>query len=288
MEFRDYYKILGVGRDASQEDIQKAYRRLARKYHPDVSDSSDAEQRFKEVGEAYEVLKDPERREAYNQLGSNWQAGQSFRPPPKWSTQFHSDQKFSHENQFSDFFQSLFGDERFDPPPHFRQQRNQRAELQVTLEQLVSGQPIDLIISSGTTGDPPKRLNVKIPRGISAGESFRLKGQGRDNSDLYLTLRIRPHPRFHLEGKDTYSEVGIAPWEAVLGTEIRVATLHGDVNLTVPAGTTQGKRMRLRDKGLPGGHHYVTFRIEVPQHVSKDERKVYERLAQLSSFQPQR
>lgn len=318
MEFRDYYSVLGVERDASQEDIKRAYRRLARKYHPDVSKESDADARFKEVGEAYEVLKDPEKRAAYDQLGSNWRAGQEFRPPPGWERQFRFETGMDGAGGFSDFFQAIFGDGGLfgdaggpggpsggagpfaDALRGHRgfggdaRGRDARAVLHVTLEQLASREPVEVALNQAG-GSGSKRLKVKVPPGLTDGQSFRLRGQGDAGTgagasgDLYLELRLLPHPEFTVDGLDIRSEVAVAPWEAVLGTSVSAPTLSGRVMLKIPPGTTGGKRLRLAGRGLPGspaGHHLVTVRIDVPAHVTPRERALYESLAEASDFDP--
>ena len=324
MEFRDYYEILGVERTASQDDIKRAYRRLARKYHPDVSRESDADARFKEVGEAYEVLKDPEKRAAYDQLGSNWRAGQEFRPPPGWGREFHFQGGMDSAGGFSDFFQAMFGDgglfgEAAGPGGPFADAmrghggfggdargRDTRAVLHVTLEQLASGEPVEVSLGASPGrphgrptvrggGAASRRLKVKVPPGLSDGQSFRLRGQGGSGmgdgaaGDLYLELRLLPHPEFAVDGLDIHSEVRVAPWEAVLGTGVAVPTVTGRVKLKIPPGTTGGTRMRLAGRGLPGsppGNHLVTVRIDVPAKVTEREKALYESLAEASAFNP--
>lgn len=317
MEYRDYYDVLGVERGASQEEIKRAYRRLARKYHPDVSRESDADARFKEVGEAYEVLKDPEKRAAYDQLGSNWRAGQEFRPPPGWERQFRFETGMDGAGGFSDFFQAIFGDGGIfgdaarpggpsgaagpfaDALRGHRgfggeaRGRDARASLHVTLEQLASGEPVEVALNQ-PGGSGAKRLKVKVPGGLTDGQSFRLRGQGDPGmggaaGDLYLELRLLPHPEFTVDGLDVGSEVPITPWEAVLGTSVSVPTLTGRVKLKIPPGTTGGKRLRLTGRGLPGspaGNHLVTVRVDVPAHVTPRERALYESLAEASDFNP--
>lgn len=317
MEYRDYYHVLGVERGASQDEIKRAYRRLARKYHPDVSGEADADTRFKEVGEAYEVLKDPEKRAAYDQLGSNWRAGQEFRPPPGWERQFRFETGMDGVGGFSDFFQAIFGGggpfgDAAGPggPTGARNPfaeamgggrgfggetrgRDARAVLRVTLEQLAAEQPVEVVLNQAG-GASAKRLKVKVPPGLTDGQSFRLRGQGDPGmggaaGDLYLELRLLPHPEFTVDGLDIRSEVPVTPWEAVLGTSVSVPTLTGRVKLKIPPGTTGGKRLRLGGRGLPGsppGNHLVTVRIDVPAHVTPRERALYESLAESSDFNP--
>ena len=314
MEYRDYYRVLGVERGASQEDIKRAYRRLARKYHPDVSREADADARFKAVGEAYEVLKDPEKRAAYDQLGSNWRAGQEFRPPPGWERQFRFETGMGGTGGFSDFFQAVFGGGGpfGDAAGHGgtgapfadalrghrgfggdARGRDARAVLHVTLEQLASGEPVEVALNQ-SAGAGVKRLKVKVPPGLTDGQSFRLRGQGDPGTgggagDLYLELRLLPHPEFTVDGLDIRSDVPVTPWEAVLGTSVSVPTLKGRVKLKIPPGTTGGKRLRLAGRGLPGspaGNHLVTVRVDVPAHVTPREKALYESLAEISDFDP--
>ena len=312
MEYRDYYHILGVERGVSQDDIKRAYRRLARKYHPDVSSEADADARFKEVGEAYEVLKDPEKRAAYDQLGSSWRAGQEFRPPPGWNREFRFAGGMDGGHAFSDFFQAMFGDVGMfgeagpqggpfvDPLGGGRgfggatRGQDGRAVLHVSLEQMAAGEPVEVTLGASGERDC-KRLKVKVPKGLSDGQSFRLRGQGdrgRGNGaagDLYVEISLLPHPEFRAEGLDIHSEVKVAPWEAVLGTQVPVATLSGRVKLKIPAGTTADTRMRLARRGLPGappGDHFATVCIEVPARVTARERALYESLAEASEFDP--
>ena len=295
MDYQDYYQTLGVDRDAAEEEIRKAYRRLARKFHPDVSNEADAESKFKKVSEAYEVLKDSEKRQLYDQLGSDWQSGQQFQPPPGWEGTFNFGGATSGGSGFSDFFEGLFGDSHFqrgfdDIPIHengsgLRRSRPQRVQLTVTLDQLYSAAPIDISLSTGTK---PKHLKVKVPRGLSDGDSFRLRGQGDNNRDLLVELKVAKHPNFELEGLNVHSEVGISPWEAALGCSIPVETLGGAVQLKIPAGANSGQKMRLKSRGIYDGSHIVTLRIDVPSDLTDEERELFTRLRQVSKFVPKR
>ena len=297
MDYRDYYKVLGVSRDATRDEVRKAYRRLASKYHPDISTEPGAETRFKEITEAYEVLKDDKKRRAYDQLGSNWQAGQRFEPPPDWSSQFDFSDALGSLDGFSDFFESLFGGGGFGSNRGFSTNssntpRTDRAELKVTLEQLYADQPIEVEfhVQEPSTGGLPqtkvKKLNVKIPSGLSDGETMRLKGQGSMGRDLLLSLKVTPHEHFELDGRDTSTVIALAPWEAVLGASVEVPTLGGPVQLKVRPGTDTSTRMRLKDRGLPGGHHYVSFKIEIPKSVSSKERELFQEISEVSDFDP--
>ena len=287
MEYQDYYKTLGVDRSASQDEIRQTYRKLARKYHPDVSKKPDAEKRFKEVGEAYEVLGDPEKRNLYDQLGPDWQAGQSFQPSPEWGSSFKFHTSFDGSgSHFSDFFESLFGSKHINRGPEAPVP--EQAALPITLEQLHKGDPIDLSLSLHGSPNTNKRLKVRVPKGLKDGDSFRLRGQGTRGRDLHLMLKVKPHPKFKIAEGATLSEVRISPWEAALGAKIDTETLDGPIRLTVPAGTQEGTKTRLRGKGLAGGDHYVTYRITVPKHLTEEERGLFQQLADSSHFVPDR
>ncbi|MFT7651713.1 MAG: curved DNA-binding protein [Candidatus Azotimanducaceae bacterium] len=298
MKYQDYYETLGVDKNADAKAIKNAYRKLARKYHPDVSKEPDAEESFKTVGEAYEVLKDPEKRSAYDQLGSNWQSGQDFQPPPGWSS-FGAEDGYSESTfefrDFSDLFGSIYGN---GSQPHSRRPSglDVHASVNLTLEDLYSGKSVDLYVV-----DPDTRLErtlrVKVPQHLRDGESFRLKGQGRSdptgrkNGDLYVEIRFIPHPRFEVDGDHVHTTLQIAPWEAVLGAKVPVETLGGTVMLTIPNGSTSGTDVRLKNRGLPGaqsGHQYVKLVIQVPSKVSSREQELFEALAEASDFDPRK
>jgi curved DNA-binding protein len=301
MEYQDYYDTVGVPRDADQDTIKKAYRRLARKYHPDVSKAVDAEAKFKELGEAYEVLKDPEKRAAYDQLGHNWQAGQDFQPPPDWGDGQFNTNGFGDGAQFkdfSDFFSNLFGQEGFGPGEHGvpPQSRDQHARINLTLEELYAEKPVELFFRDPVTRQE-KRLRVKVPAQMRDGQSFRLAGQGVSAGasgragDLYVEVFLVPHPRFRVEGNDVYSEVMVSPWEAVLGAQIPVDTLGGTVNLKVPERSAHGSQLRLKNRGLPGpnrGHQFISLIVQVPDDPSEEELELFRTLAGVSSFNPRR
>lgn len=313
MEFKDYYKTLGLLRDASQEEVKRAYRRLARKYHPDVSKEPDAEERFKEVGEAYEVLKDPQKRQAYDQLGSNWQAGQEFRPPPNWDTGFEfrgGGFTGADSHQFSDFFETLFGGSgpfagmagRRSGRGGFRTRgEDQHAKLLLSLEDAYAGvtRTIQLQVPEldrhGSVTLKPRLLQVKVPAGVTQGQQIRLGGQGAPGlgggpqGDLYLEIDLQPHPLFTAETKDIYLGLPITPWEAALGARVTVPTLGGKVDLGIPAGSQSGRKLRLQGRGLPGhphGDQYVLLQIVTPPADSEAVRELYRRLADASGFNP--
>ncbi len=295
MEFKDYYQILGVSRTASQDEIKRAYRRLARKYHPDVSKEPDAEARFKEVGEAYEVLKDPEKRRAYDSFGSDWKAGQDFRPPPDWSAEFDfAGGGYTDAGDFSEFFEALFGRRRAGQRGRgFRMAgEDQLMRIEIDLEDAYRGATRTLTFTapSSTPGAPPQRrtLNVRIPPGITAGQRIRLAGQGGPGigggpaGDLYLEVAFRPHPFFHLEQRDVFLDLPITPWEAALGATVTVPTLGGTVELRIPQGSQTGRKLRLRGRGLPGdppGDQYVVLRIVTPKADTPQAKALYERMA---------
>ncbi len=296
MKYQDYYQTLGVDRDADTATIKKAYRKLARKFHPDVSKETDPEEKFKAVGEAYEVLKDEEKRAAYDQLGRDWQAGQDFAPPPGWqragSDNGYAEASFDFDS-FADLFNDLYGRGGYQAAPHVN--LDLHASLGLTLEELFAGQPVDLHLRDPSSGEE-RRLRVKVPNHLRDGESFRLKGQGRSQpgtsgtaGNLYVEIRLVPHPRFEVKGDDIYSQLEVTPWEAVLGTKIPVQTLGGKVNLAIPPRSQTGTQLRLKNRGLPGskpGNQIVTLNVCVPTTVSDEELAHYQALADISSFDP--
>ena len=312
MEYKDYYKILGVSRDASQEDIKRAYRKLAHKYHPDVSKAPDAETKFKEMKEAYEVLGDPEKRRAYDQLGSGYRQGQSFEPPPGWESQFDFGREgfsgFGPEG-FSDFFESLFGGGPFGRrATGTRGSAGSRGEdlhshIEISLEDAFHGAQRQIRLQEphtdrrGRVANHPKQLNVRIPAGVRHGQRIRLAGQGSPGlgngraGDLFLEVHIRPHPHFRPEGRDIYLDLPITPWEAALGASVRVPTLAGAVTLKIPPGAQSGQTLRLRGRGLPGnpaGNQYVVLQIRIPQPETARQRKLYEEMARQMPFNPRK
>jgi curved DNA-binding protein len=302
MEYKDYYQTLGVARDASQEDIKRAYRKLARKYHPDVSKEPNAEARFKEVNEANEVLKDAEKRAAYDALGNNWRAGQDFRPPPGGGNQeFH----FSPDEaaEFSDFFSSLFGREFHRRPGETRRRRgqDQTVRIAIDLEEAYSGITRQLrlevpeIGADGHSTSHARALNVRIPAGVTQGRQIRLSGQGAPGvhggaaGDLYLEIELNPHTHFTPDGKDIHLRLPIAPWEAALGATVQVPTLGGAVNLKIPPGSQSGRRMRLKGRGLPGepaGDEIVVLEIVAPPAETEEARRAYKHMAEVLHFNP--
>lgn len=308
MDYKDYYAILGVKKDASQDDIQKAYRKLARKFHPDVNKAPEAELKFKEIGEAYEVLKDADKRKKYDQFGSDWKrAQQSGGAPPGWEGfDFGGAGGGFGGGEFSSFFDMLFGGGAgrrgggfpgggFPGGGGFRGGGGDaEATLSITLEEAVRGGQREISLADPNTGQR-KTLSVRIPEGVRAGQRIRLSGQGNPGmgggpaGDLYLKIEIQPDPRFRVEGADVFTPVPVAPWEAALGGEAEVQTLNGNVRVRIPAGSSSGRRIRLRGKGLPqaGGERgdlFAEIRIMVPEQLTERERELFEQLSEASSF----
>ena len=302
---------MGLGHDATQDDIKRAYRKLARKYHPDVSKEAGAEERFKEVGEAYEVLKDPEKRAAYDQLGANWKAGQDFRPPPNWDQgfEFHGGGFTGADaSQFSDFFESLFGHGFASGAraSHGETQFHMRGEdtfakVIIDLDDAYNGATRTITLRHtelGSDGRPQTKertLNVRIPKGVRQGQHIRLAGQGGagigkgEPGDLYLQVEFRPHPFYRVEDKDVYLDLPVAPWEAALGATIKAPTPAGNVDLKIPAGSTSGKKLRLRGRGIPAatpGDLYAVLRIALPSADSKQAEDLYREMEQKMKFNP--
>jgi len=304
--FRDYYEVLGVPRGAGDEEIRSAYRKLAREYHPDVNKDPGAEDRFKEVSEAYEVLRDPEKREKYERLGANWKAGEDVSGASGFGGGFGrgNGQGFGGDGQgfgdgggFSDFFESFFGGRQGGSSRGFEgfsmRGGDQEATLEVTLEEAARGGKRKFSLADG------RDFEVQIPPGVRDGQKIRLAGQGGEGAsggpagDLYLRVRIKRDPRFRREGDDLVVEVSVAPWEAALGATVPVPTLHGSAKVKVPAGSSSGRRLRLRGEGMPGpggrkGDLYARVRIVVPKQLEKRERELFEELAAVSRFDPRR
>lgn len=310
MKFRDYYSVLGVSRTATQDEIKRAYRRLARKFHPDVSKEADAEERFKEVQEAYEVLKDRGKRAAYDQLGVNWKAGQEFTPPPGWDfgsfgfgTEGYAE---GHAGAFSEFFEALFG-----RGPHagarvgrggFRMRgEDQYEKILITLEEAYHGATRILKLAAeevdgyGRVIARSRELKVKIPPGVTERQQIRLANQGTPGfggappGDLYLIVQFQPHRLFRAKGRDVYLTLPVAPWEAALGTTVTVPILGGEVDLKIPPGSQSGQRLRLQGRGLPGkvkGDQYVKLQIVTPRPKSEAERSIYRQMARAMPFNP--
>ena len=332
MKYKDYYEILGLQRTATQDDVKRAYRKLARKYHPDLTKQSDGEERFKEVGEAYQVLKDIEKRAAYDRMGGQWQNGQDFHPPPNWDEGFEFSGARSEEEtnaDFSDFFEAMFGGAHDGMHSGQRQRHDARsdhyAHADDELEGAYSGAPfsvrgqdhhakvvIDLddayrgaqrtislqmpaIDAQGHIKLQSRTLNVSIPKGVRAGQHLRLAGQGGAGlgggsaGDLYLEIAFREHPRFRVDGRDVSLDVPVAPWEAALGAAVTVPTPDGSVEMTVPPGSSGGRRLRLKGRGIPAyppGDLYVMLNIVLPPADTDDAKAAYETMRQAFNFDP--
>jgi curved DNA-binding protein len=306
MKYKDYYAALGVDRTASPEEIKKAYRKLARKFHPDVSKEKNAKEKFQEVSEAYETLKDPEKRAAYDQLGS-YRPGQDFRPPPGWEQQFSGGGFSFDEMDLADLFAGLGGGARGFRSARGRNDRPLPGEdydlnARITLEQAYHGALLDLDLqvpefdAGGRLRRVPRSFSARIPKGVTDGERLRLPGKGgkglnggRDG-DLYLNITIVPHRLFRVSGRDLYFDLPLAPWEAVLGTSVEVPTPGGTVRLKVRPGTQAGQQLRLARRGLPKpgaeGDLYAIVQIVVPSTVSEREVELYRELAAASKFEP--
>ncbi|ACV69140.1 DnaJ C-terminal domain-containing protein [Desulfohalobium retbaense] len=325
MQYKDYYDVLGVDRNASQDEINKAFKKLARKYHPDLNpDDQEAERKFKEANEAYEVLKDPEKRKRYDHLGANWEHGQDFDPPPGYENMhFNFGGGQAGAGGFSDFFETIFGD-MFGGRANFQggggfsggqfggaqfggrgfQQKGQDAEatLDLNLEDAYAGGQKTVTLQEQVPGPDgrvrvqPKTLQVNIPAGVKDGARIRLSGQGHPgpgggpNGDLFLKVHLRPHHQFKVEGSTIIYDLPLAPWEAALGAKVRVPTLEGQVEMHIPAGVGSGQKLRLRGRGLGRGQkkgdQMVRVMIKVPKQVSEEEKALWEQLATQSSFNP--
>ncbi len=309
MQFRDYYEIMGVERNATQDEIKRAYRKLARKYHPDISKDPDAEARFKEMGEAYEVLKDPEKRAAYDQLGKNFKAGQDFTPPPGWDAGFEFSGDFggaADAGAFSDFFESLFGRGGFSrgqtqPGGFHMRGQDHHAKILIDLDDAIHGASRTLSLQvpevdpQGHVQTRSRTLNVNIPRGVRQGQQIRLAGQGAPgigqggSGDLYLEIEFRPHSFYHVEGRDIYLDLPVAPWEAALGATVKVPTPGGAVEMKIPPGSGSGTKMRLKGRGIPGktaGDFYAVLKISLPRADNDRARELFKQMQKELDFNP--
>jgi len=313
VQFRDYYETLGVSKNATEDEIKSAFRKLARKFHPDVAkDKKVAEEKFKQINEAYEVLSDPEKRKKYDQLGANWNQPGGFQPPPDWGGAqpgggFHQwsgdgDGGVQFEfggTGFSDFFEAFFGGGRgrsafggFGGREATAERgADVEADILVTLEEALHGSTRTVSLRRPGS-NKVETYQVRIPRGVHEGQRIRLAGQGEagarggKSGDLFLRVRLAKHPDFTVEGSDLIHEVKIAPWQAVVGTELKVPTLEGTVRLKVPPGTQGGQRFRLRERGLPSasgsrGDLYVIIQIQIPKKLSEREREIWNQIAKL-------
>jgi curved DNA-binding protein len=318
VKFQDYYETLGVGRDASEDEIKRAYRKLARKYHPDVNKDKEAEEKFKQINEAHEVLKDPEKRKLYDQLGSDWQAGQDFKPPPGWQD-VHFDfrtgpgaEAFDFGGGFSDFFEMLFGGSmggggraRARQGSWMMRGQDHEAEVEIDLESAYHGTTRTLTLQGheidqqGQVRPTVQNIQVKIPPGVTDGSRIRLSGKGGEGmgggppGDLYLKVHIEPHPRFSMDGHNLQVEVPIAPWEAALGGTVQVVTMDGKVKLKIPCGSQSGQKLRLRGKGFPKkggarGDLIARLKIVVPKDLTAREKELFTEMAKVSNFKPRK
>jgi len=299
MEFKDYYQTLGVSRDASADDIKHAYRKLARKYHPDLNKGADAEAKFKELGEAYEVLKDPEKRAAYDDVGKRWQGG-GGRPPPDWNAgyEFSGADLGGDFAEHSDFFEALFG--RAARGARARAQgmprgQDHHAKVLIDLLDAYRGAQRSIRLhapaldAQGRLSMAERTLDVAIPIGVREGQHLRLAGQGAPGfdggaaGDLYLEIGFHPHPLFRVDGRDVILDLPVAPWEAALGATIDVPMPDGSVTLTIPAGSAEGRKLRLKGKGIPGktpGDLFVVLRVTLPREASATQQQAWRSLAQ--------
>lgn len=303
---RDYYDVLGVGRDASDEEIRRVYRRLAREYHPDINKDPGAEDRFKDISEAYEVLRDPEKRARYDQLGANWRGG---RAGPDVSgapgrAGFDDVRVDFGDADFSDLFGDLFGGRtrgrRAGRDAGFggfsTRGADQEATLEISLEEAFAGGRRRITLGDG------RDYEVTIPRGVRDGQRIRLAGEGSPGigdgppGDLFLRMQIRPHPRVRVEGRDLYVDLPVTPWEAALGATVPLRTLEGEARVRVVAGSSSGRKLRLRGQGMPGaggsddsrGDLFAVVTIKVPSRLTAEERRLFEQLASVSSFDPRK
>lgn len=315
MKYKDYYNILGVERGAAEEDIKKAYRKLARKYHPDVSKEKNAEEKFKEVAEAYEVLKDPEKRAAYDQMGY-YQPGQDFRPPPDWGERFGGAGQFHGFEDLGDI--DLFdllsglglggaraGGQRRTGGAQFRGAgQDYEVTVHASIDDVARGAEVEIPMAvtemgpDGSLHRNSRNVRVRIPKGATAGQRLRVPGKGGAGvgggpaGDLYINVQLRPHDLFKVSGHDLYLEVPVTPWEAALGASVEIPTLDGKVSLKVPPGSKAGQKLRVRGKGLPRpksdelGDLYAILRIVTPSVLSDQEKALYRQLAEASSFNP--
>ena len=312
MEYKDYYAVIGVGKAATQDEIKRAYRKLARKYHPDLNKEEGVEKKFKEIGEANEVLSDPEKRAAYDQLGSSYRPGQDFQPPPNWDAGFEFSGGFSEtagddNAAFSEFFENLFGQayhaERAQRA-HFRARgHDHHAKVLIDLEDAFTGAKraiqlkVPKITADGHVTTEKRTLNVNIPKGVCAGQHIRLKGQGTpglgegDPGDLYLEIEFSSHLLYFVEGCDLYLDLPVAPWEAALGGKVKVPTPKGVVDVTIPANSTQGGKLRLKGRGIPAktpGDLYVVLQITLPSAEDGKAKELYEGMARELDFNPRK
>jgi len=307
MEYKDYYKILGVEKTATQDDIKRAYRTLARKLHPDINKEPDAEERFKELGEANDVLSDPEKRAAYDQLGQGYKAGQEFKPPPNWDAGFEFSGPSDSSGDFSDFFESIFGNARRTRTSgakrsefHFRGE-DHHAKILIDLRDALEGASRSISLrapevdAEGHVALRDKTLSVQIPKGVVEGQTIRLKGQGSPGTgkapagDLYLEVQFKPDPIYRPVGKDLYVDLPVAPWEAALGASVKMPTPAGAILLKIPPGSNHARELRVRGRGIPAappGDLYAVLKIVWPPADTDKAKKIYEEMARELAFNP--
>ena len=308
MEYRDYYNLLGVERDATQAQIKSAYRKLARKYHPDVSKEADSDEKFKSVGEAYAVLKDTEKRAAYDQLGNQWQQGEEFQPPPNWDAGFEYSGGSGNENAaFSDFFESIFGrgfNGADGGSSGFQSQQkgqDHHARILISLEDSYQGATREVTLhspemdSSGRVITRERTLSLKIPQGIREGQNIRLSGQGMPgqgglpSGDLYLQIAFQPNNLYRVDGRDVFLDLPVTPWEAALGSKLKIPTPDGVVNLNIPKGSQSGRKLRLKGRGIPAnprGNLYVLLYVVLPPAETESAREIYKEMEKQLAFNP--
>jgi curved DNA-binding protein len=309
MEYKDNYKVLGLERNATQDEVKRTYRKLARKFHPDINKDPTAEAQFKEIGDAYEVLGHAEKRAAYDQLGNQWKQGQEFRPPPNWDAGFEFSGATSEGAgaQFSDFFDRLFGAMRRGEPGHRRHAEvhargeDHHAKILIDLRDALEGATRTITLrvpdidATGHVAVQDRTLNVSIPKGITDGQHIRLKGKGDPGigeggvGDLYLEVRLKKDVLYRVSGKDLYLDLPLAPWEAALGASVRVPTPQGPIMLKIPAGSSQGRELRVKGRGIPAaepGDLYAVLKIVLPPANTDSARKVYEDMARELAFDP--
>jgi curved DNA-binding protein len=306
MEFKDYYKILGVERTATADDIKRAYRKLARRYHPDVSKEPGAEARFKEIGEAHKVLQDPEKRAAYDQLGARWQPGQEFTPPPDWGAGFEFTRGTVSPEEavdFSDFFSSLFGQFGRHGQSARAPGEDHHAKIFIELEDAYTGATRGITLrapqldAQGRVVLRERTLNVQIPKGLREGQLIRLAGQGAAGiggappGDLYLEVHFAPHSLYRVEARDVFLTLPLAPWEAALGATVNAPTPTGAVEVKIPPGSQSGRKLRLKGRGIPGqpaGDLYLVVEVVLPPADTERAQRIYHTMARELAFNPRR